>query len=68
MMNELFLKERKAAPTYRVIETTGPDHAPTYVVEAMFEDKVLGRGSGRSKREAEAAAALQAIESLLSGK
>lgn len=65
MMNELFLKEHKAAPTYRVIETSGPDHSPTYIVEAMFEEKVLGRGSGRSKREAEAAAARNAIESLL---
>jgi len=68
MMNELFLKERKAAPTYRVVETSGPDHAPTYVVEAIFEDKVLGRGAGRNKREAEAAAARNAIESLLAGR
>lgn len=68
LMNEMFLKERKAAPTYRVVETSGPDHAPTYIVEAIFEDKVLGRGSGRSKREAEASAARNAIESLLAGR
>ncbi|MBI4178893.1 ribonuclease III [bacterium] len=63
-LNELLLRERKQAPTYRVIETTGPDHAPTYIVEAMMDDHVLGRGSGKSKREAEAAAAKSAIESL----
>ncbi len=66
-LNEMFLKEHKAAPIYRVVETSGPDHAPTYVVEAMFETRVLGRGAGRSKREAESEAARSAIEQLLSG-
>lgn len=66
MLNEMFLKEHKAAPTYRVIETTGPDHAPTYIVEAIFDTRILGQGSGRSKREAEAAAARNAIETILS--
>lgn len=65
MLNEMFLKERNAAPTYRVVESTGPDHAPTYVVEAMFESEVLGRGSGKSKREAESAAAREAVEKIL---
>jgi len=64
VLNEWFLKEKKAAPTYRVVESSGPDHAPTYVVEALFEDVVLGSGSGRSKRDAEAAAAKEALKSI----
>lgn len=64
LLNELFLKEHKAAPVYRVIESTGPDHAPTYVVEALFEDHVLGCGRGKNKREAEASAARDAIETI----
>lgn len=65
MLNEMFLKEKQAAPTYRVVESSGPDHSPTYVVDAVFDDRVLGRGSGRSKREAEAQAARNALETLL---
>lgn len=50
-----------AAPTYRVKGMRGPQHDPTFEVEVMIGDDVLGVGEGRSKRVAERAAALAAL-------
>jgi dsRNA-specific ribonuclease len=55
----------KSAPQYRLVDTSGPDHALEFTVEVWAEDRVLGRGGGRSKQQAEQAAAhagLQALE------
>ncbi len=50
-----------AAPTYRVKEMRGPQHDPTFAVEVLIGNEVLGVGEGRSKRVAERAAALVAL-------
>lgn len=42
---------------YVVLERTGPDHAPVFVVEASAPPAAAARGTGSSKREAERAAA-----------
>jgi len=52
----------REAPTYHVLETTGPDHERLFVVEVRWNGRVLGSGVGRSKKEAEAAAAQGAWE------
>ena len=44
-------------PRYRVVERSGPDHAPTFIVTVNVDGLRAGRGRGRSKREAEQAAA-----------
>lgn len=54
----------KVAPAYVVIEEIGADHDKTFTVEARLDDKVLGRGEGKSKKQAEQAAALQALETI----
>ncbi len=51
------------SPTYRVIKETGPPHKRIFTVQAMCDDKVLGTGEGHSKKEAEMAAAQQALDS-----
>jgi ribonuclease-3 len=43
---------------------TGPDHDRTFTVEARSGNEVLGRGTGKSKKHAEADAARAALESL----
>lgn len=48
---------------YRVVDSTGPDHARMFRVEVSCEGKVLGTGNGRSKKEAEQEAARHALES-----
>jgi ribonuclease III len=49
------------APTYRVKGMRGPQHDPTFEVEVLIGEDVLGVGEGRSKRVAERAAATAAL-------
>jgi ribonuclease III len=51
-------------PAYRVVELTGPDHDRTFSVEVRIGNTILGRGTGKSKKAAEAEAARAAIEVL----
>ncbi len=48
-------------PQYVVVETTGPEHAPQFVVELLIDGKPICRGTGTSKRNAEQAAAQAAL-------
>ena len=56
----------KATPRYRVAAERGPDHAKVFEIELELGGEALGRGSGRSKKEAEQAAAQVALTTLLS--
>lgn len=47
----------KATPVYRLLRRDGPDHAPIFVVEVSAGEQEPATGEGRSKREAEQAAA-----------
>ncbi len=49
---------------YRVRSESGPDHRKTFEVEARLGNRKLAVSEGRSKKEAEQAAARQALESL----
>jgi len=54
-------------PVYQILEENGPDHLKEFEVVIFFSDdpdKVMGRGKGRSKKEAEQDAAARALESL----
>ena len=44
-------------PTYRVADRTGSDHAPTFTVEVSVQDVQPLTAQGRSRQEAEKAAA-----------
>jgi len=46
---------------YVVVGESGPDHQKTFWVEARLNSNVIGRGKGRSKREAEQNAAREAL-------
>lgn len=49
---------RKKGLSYSVIEQSGPEHAPHFVVEARVDGFAHVRGEGGSKREAQRAAAV----------
>ena len=49
-------------PSYKVIREIGPDHAKKFEVVVMIKNAVEGKGLGRSKKEAEQAAAKMAME------
>ena len=53
------------APTYEVVEVSGPDHERSFVVRVCWNGKALAEGSGRSKKEAEMAAAATALSQLV---
>jgi ribonuclease-3 len=60
-LQQLF-QSRRRSPHYHVLAVTGPDHARSYQVEVRLDGAPLGRGEGRSKKEAEQAAARAALE------
>jgi ribonuclease III len=51
-------------PSYVLLDALGPDHEKRFRIDVSVGGKVLGRGEGLSRREAETAAAAQALESL----
>jgi ribonuclease III len=53
-------------PVYRVVAEIGPDHRKTFVVQVIIHDEVIAESSGRTKKEAQQAAARLALESLKS--
>jgi len=63
-LQELLQDRFRKAPAYHTVSTDGPDHSRTFVVEVRFGDRVLGRGTGPSKREAEQAAAAAGLAHL----
>ncbi len=63
-LQELIQAREQQTPDYYVIEATGPDHDRRFTVEVRAGDTVLGRGSGKSKKEAETEAARSALETL----
>lgn len=54
----------KRAPTYKHVESTGPDHDKQFLVEVHLGGRTLATGRGRSKKEAEQDAAQHALELL----
>ena len=59
-------KEGKKNPEekveYVLIGEEGPDHNKRFVVEVCLNSQVIGKGSGKSKKEAEQLAAKEALE------
>jgi ribonuclease III len=51
-------------PTYRLLDATGPDHEKLFRIQVIVDDVVLGAGEGLSRRQAETAAAAEALETL----
>ena len=49
-------------PSYAVIRETGPDHDKQFIVGVYIKDVLAGEGAGKSKQEAEQAAARAALE------
>lgn len=54
----------KKVPQYKIVEQLGPEHNKTFVVEVSHMEKVLAKGQGKTKREAEQDAAYSACVKL----
>lgn len=61
-LQEWTASRKRPNPRYDVVERSGPDHAPHFIVEAVVEGMKPMRGEGGSKRDAERAAARAVLE------
>lgn len=56
------VQERKLdQPVYETVKEEGPDHAREFSVVVLVDGEIMGRGNGRSKREAQQIAAREAL-------
>lgn len=63
-LQELAVRLFDTPPRYR-LRDEGPDHAKRFYAEAEVDGRVWGRGEGRSKKQAEQAAAHEAFDRLV---
>ncbi len=64
LLHEYAEAHKRKPPAYRVVERSGPDHAPRFRVEASLGSLGSAEAEGRSKAEAESAAAAALLEKL----
>ncbi|OGO78529.1 MAG: ribonuclease III [Clostridiales bacterium GWB2_37_7] len=63
-IQEHIQKNSQGKISYKLLSEEGPDHSKTFDMAIMLDDTILGTGSGNSKKEAQQAAAKDAIEKL----
>lgn len=63
-LQECVQRDGIPTPSYKLVGTEGPAHAPTFTAVVLVDGARRGKGSGSSKKEAEAAAAFDALERL----
>jgi ribonuclease-3 len=61
-LQEKSQESQGVTPSYAVIDETGPDHDKQFIVGVYLSDKLIAKGSGKSKQEAEQSAARAALE------
>lgn len=57
-------KTYKLSPTYHLLSAEGPEHAKQFRVAVMIGEKQVAEGIGKTKKEAEMAAAKNALEKI----
>ena len=62
ILQEKVQSRKLNSPIYRVLEEKGPAHLRTFTVGAYVGDKLIAKGQGRSKQEAEVNAAKKALD------
>jgi ribonuclease-3 len=61
-LQELLQSLAPSAPVYEILHESGPEHLKSFGCRVVWEGMVLGTGEGHSKKEAEVAAAIHALE------
>lgn len=61
-LQEVIQKNPEEKVEYLLTSESGPDHNKTFVVEVCLNSNVIGKGQGKSKKEAEQMAAKEALE------
>ncbi len=60
-LQEVIQKNNKSSVCYNVMNEYGPDHNKIFQVKVSLNNRVLGEGIGRSKKDAEQCAAKNAL-------
>ncbi|HEV2474682.1 MAG TPA: putative dsRNA-binding protein, partial [Chthonomonadales bacterium] len=63
-LQEVIQAQACTAPTYVIVRETGEEHDKTFIAQALAGAEVLGEGAGKSKKQAEQAAAHAALQRL----
>jgi ribonuclease-3 len=63
-LQEWTQRKFKSYPKYRIRSTTGPEHDKIFAVEVRVGHNVVGKGRGKSKKDAEQMAAKEALNRL----
>ena len=63
-LQEILQKRHKSPPTYETTSSAGPDHDKVFQILVRLGERELGRGAGKSKKEAEQAAASDALNKM----
>ncbi len=61
-LQEWAMAQGKPLPRYRIVSQTGSDHAPTFTIEAEVEGYAPAQAKGRSRQDAEKAAATELLK------
>ncbi|MHA3772011.1 ribonuclease III [Verrucomicrobiota bacterium sgz303538] len=64
-LQELLQSISPQSPTYPIINQSGPEHDKRFIAKIVWDGRELGMGEGRSKKEAEVAAARDALQKQL---
>ncbi|MBR3844314.1 MAG: ribonuclease III, partial [Clostridia bacterium] len=62
LLQEVIQQNPEDRLTYLLVEESGPDHDKCFKYEVHINSNLVGTGVGRSKKEAEQAAAREALE------
>ena len=63
-LQEVAQNTTKSAPRYKILQTSGPDHAKRFKVGVFVGSKMVGVGEGSNKQQAEEEAARQGLRKL----
>jgi len=63
-LQELIQQKKNQALSYALVGESGPDHDKRFEVEVSLNGRVIGTGSGSSKKRAEQMAAKTALENM----
>ena len=64
-LQEVIQSQGESNIVYNLVEEIGPDHNKRFVMEVRLNDESLGKGEGKSKKEAEQSAAKQALRRMI---
>lgn len=62
LLQELLQKKGPLTPVYEVVQTVGPEHDKVFTVQVSLAGQELGLGKGHNKKQAEQAAAQNALQ------